>query len=350
MKRKGQKARGSALVAVPAAVVTKSRSQGPRVSGSRGGGFRVVNTELISTVNMNTSTVVSVGLAAYSVNPGLSGTFPWLSAIGANFQSYRFNSLRFEYKPSCPTTMAGVVCLAFDADPSNDVPTTLPSLYAYRERISGAPYSRLSLSIPPRALGALGKRKFVRTPSTSVNTASLPQFDCGTLLLYLGQGSSSSFTGTFEVHYDVELIEPQPSEANVQVVAVFGDSSSWGKTIPFGNNPIVNPPGYFSITNTLSTTYFTFLRYAVGGASYLCSITLAGSGTVPPVYAITAFGGASLEAMQYAGTSGNSAFVANFEVRVFGPSQGIQMAYSAGFDTSVVFSRVYISLIPDNVD
>jgi len=339
-KGKGKNAKkGTATVAVPVAVSTKGRSQGPRVSGSRGGGFRVRNTELLQSVQMGTTSSVPTALYFFGINPGLQLSFPWLSLIAQNFQSYQFHSLRFDYRPSCPTTSAGLVAMAFDPDPSNPEPTSLQNLFSFRERVNGAPYSRLTLQVPQRALGALGKRKLIRTaPGVAVSNSALPQFDCGNLYMLAFQGSSTSFIGTLEVSYDVELLEPQPSEGSSPVVTMLAGGIIT-PTNPFGPSPVVSP-GPFSAVVSGGGLHFNFVGAAVSSHLYcMATIMVEGAGMSNVSYSISTSGNTALDPStvpNLLSAVGTTAWVANFVFTVQSAGDGFVLLVNPATPPSAV--------------
>lgn len=61
----------------------------------------------------------------YSINPGYVGTFPWLSNIAQNFESYKMHGLVFEYKTmsvdalNSVNTALGQVILSVQYDAAN---------------------------------------------------------------------------------------------------------------------------------------------------------------------------------------------------------------------------------------
>lgn len=58
------------------------------------GGFIVRHREYLGDINASTAFTVQ----AYSINPGLSASFPWLSAIASAYEEYEFRGLIYEFK------------------------------------------------------------------------------------------------------------------------------------------------------------------------------------------------------------------------------------------------------------
>jgi hypothetical protein len=64
-------------------------------------GFRFQHREYIADVSSSTTFTTTT----YQINPGLSTTFPFLSAIAQNFQEYSFEGLVFEFKSTSATAL-----------------------------------------------------------------------------------------------------------------------------------------------------------------------------------------------------------------------------------------------------
>lgn len=58
--------------------------------------FRISHREYVGDVVSGPSN--SFTYKTYSLNPGNSSLFPWLSVISENFESYKFHGLVFEFK------------------------------------------------------------------------------------------------------------------------------------------------------------------------------------------------------------------------------------------------------------
>lgn len=77
-------------------------------------GVRIRHREFIADI----TTQATFTNVSYSVNPGISATFPWLAALAQNFEEYRFEGLVFEYVPMCGDAVSstnstmGVVVMA----------------------------------------------------------------------------------------------------------------------------------------------------------------------------------------------------------------------------------------------
>lgn len=59
------------------------------------------------------------------INPGLSGSFPWLSGMASNYQKFKFHYLRYFYSSAVSTATAGSAFLTLQYDYLDSAPTTL---------------------------------------------------------------------------------------------------------------------------------------------------------------------------------------------------------------------------------
>lgn len=80
---------------------------------------------------------VAFTLQAFAINPGLFGTFPWLSALGANFEQYDLRGLVLEFKSTSASalnstnTALGVVIMSTNYDTLDSNFTSKQQMEAY---------------------------------------------------------------------------------------------------------------------------------------------------------------------------------------------------------------------------
>ena len=79
------------------------------------------------------------GIAAVlPLNPGLQTSFPWLSNIANNFETYKFNSLSVEFIPAVGTSTDGALSIAPDYDATdNDELLSKRTLLAFEDTVRG---------------------------------------------------------------------------------------------------------------------------------------------------------------------------------------------------------------------
>lgn len=191
---------------------SRQRTTGKPSMKSNGTSITVTHTELIETVSRANNTF---SWQKWYVNPGNPLTFPWLSRLAPNYESYKFNKLRFEFSTSSPTTLGGTVCMAADYDASDASPTSKAVMMSYAGAKRSAPWDDLSMQ-------CTGTRRYNDTHfiSTDENRASYTPGDirttdvCTFILATEGLNlTQTTDIGELYVSYSVTLSTPQLSVA-----------------------------------------------------------------------------------------------------------------------------------------
>ena len=126
--------------------------------------------------------------------------FPWLAALAAGYEKYRFRRLSYFYRSMAPTTANGLVYMAIDYDPSdtdvNDItPRTLTQMYGSTQaNVYLSHEIRVKCDAKPRLTG-----------SKSAN-ASINDYILGSFYYLLSDSSINTGLGQLYVDYEVELI------------------------------------------------------------------------------------------------------------------------------------------------
>ncbi len=148
------------------------------------------------------------------LNPGLSGTFPWLSGIAKRYQEYAFKGVVFHYVPSSGTAVSG----------TNSALGTVMIQTSYRASDT-APYSKTEMMNEYCASESVPSGAFVHpiecdpkenpfnihyvrsaTPPTG---EPLMSYDLGkTFVAVQGQQANDIILGDLWVTYEVELKKP----------------------------------------------------------------------------------------------------------------------------------------------
>jgi len=136
------------------------------------------------------------------LNAGNATTFPWLGPLAANFEYYRFNSLKFSYVNNVATTQAGSGHIGYTYDYKTVAPTTLVKMSNYE--------GTTTFSVRDAAVINVGTDKEYRY----VVNGNAPT-DTDGHFYFLGQlwtassGCGGSITlGNLWVEYSVELCNP----------------------------------------------------------------------------------------------------------------------------------------------
>jgi hypothetical protein len=177
---------------------------------------RIVNREYISDIAGTTG----FGVNKFSVNPGSSTTFPWLSSQADAWEQYHLRSLEFHFVPSCATAKIGRVILAPDYDAVDPSPVTKAQVLTYQDTVVSGSWTEVVGHCNPASMFPTGPRKFIRTGPVP---GSLKLFDaCNFYCCTDGQDNTDTI-GELWVSYDIELFVPQTVETSpvAQVVSYY---------------------------------------------------------------------------------------------------------------------------------
>lgn len=195
---------GADSTSVAAAYSAPVKQLRPKISyGDNGRSCRVQHKEFIQNVSGTTAFTVPLFLA---LNPGLAGTFPWLSNIANNFEQYRVRMMRFCYLTRTGTNIPGSVLMAPDYDAADASPVSEQIMSNYAEVVEDAPWKDICCVLRPAGMHALGPKKFVRN-GNALNQ-DLKTTDVGSFILATVDGTAVNW-GKLWVEYDVEFFEPQ---------------------------------------------------------------------------------------------------------------------------------------------
>jgi len=178
---------------------------------NNGDGVEICHSEFLADVSGSTGFNVS----AYPINPGVPGTFPWLSQIAANFEEYIFEGLVFQYRPSSGTIAAaspalGVVCYATNYDVLDAVFTSKQAIDAYEYSTSCLPMNTMDHPVECRFKDETVHAHYVRYSPVPAN-ADARLYDLG-LFQVATKGMQTVYTcGELWVTYHVRLLKPKIS-------------------------------------------------------------------------------------------------------------------------------------------
>lgn len=212
----------------PIAITTITRTNAPKIRQTPKG-FVVSHREYLQDISSSDSNFRNTTI---SVNPGLSPSFPWLSAIASRFESYLFKRLHYVYEPICPTTTPGSVMMAVDYDAADSPPATKTALMSYRSAVRSSPWSKVRFDALKSDLRKFGVQRYVRATANPATT-DIKTYDVGNLQIATQNTPAAPTTlGELYVEYDIEFFTPQipptPSVArrNAEQSAVLAIPSS----------------------------------------------------------------------------------------------------------------------------
>jgi hypothetical protein len=148
----------------------------------------------------------------YSVQPGQTATFPWLSIEAKQWEKYEFQKLEFYLKPEVTqyTTNAnsGKVILSFDSDASDPAPLNKQEAEDVMPMADGMSYQTISLNIPKFILQSHHDSFYVR-PGNLPGGADIKTYDLGNLFVStIGQGAGVPNMMELRVRYTCTLMIP----------------------------------------------------------------------------------------------------------------------------------------------
>lgn len=128
-------------------------------------------------------------ISKYSINPGLSTTFPWLNILANSFEEYVFTGLVFYFVSSTATD------------------TTIAQLQNSYGTIRGVSYKDLACQVNTASLSVNHLRTRMGAPPTA---SDLRMYDHGFLeFATSGQQGAATNLGQLWVAYDVHLVKPR---------------------------------------------------------------------------------------------------------------------------------------------
>lgn len=275
---------------------------------------RIRNSEFVASIN---GSVAFDASQKYVINPGLVGTFPWLSIQAAEWQQYRIHSMDFRYVTRTSTSSVGSVILSPDYNAVDSPPTSETIASNTQDSVEDVCWRSITCKLDPAAMFPLGPRKQIRIGNISGDYTT---YDAGRFYVCTKGQSSAAEIGKLWVDYDIELFVPQSSPAQsptstattaffessanqsmttaVQSTIVYDTAVNNGLSILNSSGVFTPPAGnYYAVlqtlisstnTGTMARAYVLFKNgvssyvypsisqnYAAGGTAVFCdSITL----------------------------------------------------------------------------
>jgi len=211
---------------------------------------------------------VNFAITAYPINPGLQGTFPWLSTVAKSFESYQFHGLIFEFKSTSAdalnstNTALGTMALSTEYNVQRPNFADKTAMEDYEFTTSCAPSVSMIHPVECKPRLRVLARQYIRTTDLTVANDSILDYDMGRTQLASVGVQQASTVGELWVSYDVELFIPRLNNttgANANVACHLStngqNTGTWAATqpsaaglnAPFGTSP---DPSTFMIYNT----------------------------------------------------------------------------------------------------
>jgi len=264
----------SSVVVAPVATTRIERGAGPTGVDT----ITVRRREYIGDINGSSTFAVT----SYADNPGLPGTYPWLSDIATNYEQYEVLSRSFCFETEAPTSATGAVILSYDYDTLDSAPVDKTAALLVKDSVRTAPWQSSRLVLKAADLKRRGK---LYTRPGSVSSSDLKTYDLGKLSVSTQGQAGTTVVGELWFEYVIKLhIAQQRSSPGVTVssggtvskTAIFGTAATY-----VGNTPVTgsastltfNQPGYFLLTMSVTGTALQNGNYAVTSSTgSSCSI------------------------------------------------------------------------------
>lgn len=270
---------------VPAAFGRSMMNKAPSIR-SNAGGFVISHREYVSDITAS-ATAGNFSVGSYAVNPGVAISYPWLSSLARNFESYSFRQLSYEFESSVATSATGLVMLAADYDASDLAPGSKQQLMSYHNAVRSNIWSSCRFQSSQNDEKALGARRFVRPGS--VPSGSDPKtYDVCNIFVATQGCTASQVVGELYVSYVIELFTPQ-SDSSVysdQMSSAIAVGAGIAAAKPLGTSQTVTGFDNFLVDST--GLILTFKN----AGQYLVSLSAVGTvlTVTPPTLTCTSRG------------------------------------------------------------
>lgn len=234
---------------------------------------------------------------SFSINPGLSTTFPWLSGIASQYSEYRIKGMVYHYIPTSGTVSSGTnpalgsVMLQTSYRASELAPTSKVEMMNEYWASEARPCDTFCHPIECDPKENPFNVQYIRTSAVPSGDTVL-MYDLGkTTLATSGQQANGVVLGDLWVTYEIELRKPVLTDLNNSSLNSFAGTAtaSIDNTHAFGSNFTVSNTS-FPVTiaigaNTVNFpqgstgTYFIIASYPGATASAFATTTVSGTGS-----------------------------------------------------------------------
>jgi len=227
----------------------------PTVRRLRNGNFLVNHREYLGEIGAS----VAFQTASFSLNPGLPGTFPWLSRIANSFEEWKPRKMNFLFKTECSdvivtgstsTGALGSVVMATEYNPYNGTFGSKAAMENYDGATSGKPSVSQLHKVQTNPHKNPEGIFYVRNASTATTgVADIRLYDLGVFQIAVsGMPNTGGQIGELWCNYSIEFLKPRMPEGLADpdplmehyIVATTGGMGYAGATMlpatPFGTS------------------------------------------------------------------------------------------------------------------
>jgi len=326
-------AKTNSVKQAPVSYGNKVKTPKPAMRTNADRSITIKHTEYIGEISGSTNFNVS----AYTIQPGISTTFPWLCNMSTLYESYTVNEMSFSFKTAKSTATNGSVMLAVDYDVTDAPPPSKVQLMSYAGAVRSSPWMNTDYICKRSDLQKM-KTRYVR--SGLVANSDLKTFDVGTFYIATQGNADTTVIGELYVSYNITLQTPQFDLANFASRGSNYSFASAGITnaLLLGNAPTMNVTGSgMSMGYNTSTGVFTFTEPGQYLVQFIVTCTAPPTGTA----AVTMSGGSQVSAIQ---VSVNNLCVITYTVNVINAND--TMTFSGLAFSTPTFTRMRIASYP----
>lgn len=190
------------------------------------------------------TSATSFTLSSYSINPGLTGSFPWLSQVAQSFEQYRFRGIVYEFKTmssdvilsSSTSTALGSVVMATQYDVYDPPFANKYTMENYQFANSSKPSVTFLHPVECARKQQPLEMLYVRGGGGATG-GDLRLYDLGIFnLAAVGMQAATGVIGELWVTYEIELFKPKLNESTgSEVLTSHYASNNTAITTPFIN-------------------------------------------------------------------------------------------------------------------
>jgi hypothetical protein len=210
----------------------------------------------------------------YTINPGISSVFPWLSPQALLWDMYKFTALYFTYEPACATSTNGALFMGFDFDVYDSSPIDKSTFMMLADAVSGPSWSRVSLPLARPRLSQRGNL-YVSPSANPTGVGDLKTYHLGNLFVGVQGQGDTNYMGDIYVTYVIELTMPQQAQTTYMSAISADATTGQTRTVPFGTSGWLesSPVPIGAISYNSTNNIFTFdisgcymLNWIIGGS------------------------------------------------------------------------------------
>jgi len=271
---------------------------------------------------------INFATTSYQINPGQPISFPWLSNIAAQYESYRFEKLEYFFETQAATTATGTIVLAVDYDSNDATPLNKQQAMAYANSVRSPPWSSCCHSSSKLDLNK--QKSYYVAKGSLASNQDINLYATGYIYICVQGQAGTTAIGELYVDYRVRLMTPQLANPAIGL-SFYSAFSGTSNAAPFATKTGNVPATVSSSGTTTSISTWTFSQAWEG----YVTIVLVGTGFSTGMFAPTGTA-TSVENGEAAPAAGTNA-VASYSVTA-APAQTFILTIS---DTTITSSSAF---------